>query len=82
MWRVGDRCEVQGPLPLCERASRLRGKAKPYRVALVSLDNEAIIDWAGKHGLADKSFAEIARDERTQELIAGQRPVEWCSSDR
>jgi long-chain acyl-CoA synthetase len=40
-------------------------------VALVSLDNEAITDWAGKHGLAGRSFAEIARDEKTQELIAG-----------
>ena len=47
------------------------GEAKPYCVALVSLDNEAITDWAGKHGLAGRSFAEIARDEKTQELIAG-----------
>ncbi len=47
------------------------GEAKPYCVALVSLDNEAITDWAAKHGLAGKSFAEIARDDKTQELIAG-----------
>ena len=38
-------------------------------MALVSLDNEAINDWAGKNGLAGKSFAEIARDEHTRELI-------------
>lgn len=47
------------------------GEAKPYCVALVSLDSEAITDWAGKHGLAGKSFAEIAGDGLTQELIAG-----------
>ena len=47
------------------------GEAKPYCVALVSLDSEAITDWAGKHGLAGKSFAEIARDDKAQELIAG-----------
>ncbi len=47
------------------------GEAKPYCVALVSLDTEAITDWAGEHGLAGNSFAEIARDEKTQELIAG-----------
>jgi long-chain acyl-CoA synthetase len=47
------------------------GEAKPYCVALVSLDSEAITDWAAKHGLAGKSFAEIARDEKTGELIAG-----------
>ncbi|MGO9926394.1 MAG: AMP-dependent synthetase/ligase [Mycobacterium sp.] len=58
---------------LCPYVSELLvyGEAKPYCVALVSLDSEAITDWAGKNGLADKSFAEIARDEKTQELIAG-----------
>ena len=40
-------------------------------MALVGLDKEAISDWAGNHGLADKSFAELARDEKTRELIAG-----------
>ncbi|MGO9693640.1 MAG: AMP-dependent synthetase/ligase [Mycobacterium sp.] len=58
---------------LCPYVSELLvyGEAKPYCVALVSLDSEAITDWAGKNGLAGKSFTEIARDERTQELIAG-----------
>ncbi|SPM42401.1 Long-chain acyl-CoA synthetase (AMP-forming) [Mycobacterium numidiamassiliense] len=58
---------------LCPFASELLvyGEAKPYCVALVSLDNEAITEWAGKHGLAGGSFAEIASDEKTQELIAG-----------
>ena len=58
---------------LCPFASELLvyGEAKPYCVALISLDNEAITDWAGKHGLVGNSFAEIASDEKTQELIAG-----------
>ena len=58
---------------LCPYAGELLviGEAKPYCVALVSLDSEAITDWAAKHGLAGKSFAEITRDEKTQELIAG-----------
>jgi long-chain acyl-CoA synthetase len=47
------------------------GEGKPYCVALVGLDCEAITEWARKHGLAGKSFAEIARDETTRELIAG-----------
>ncbi|OBF57647.1 AMP-dependent synthetase [Mycobacterium sp. 852002-53434_SCH5985345] len=47
------------------------GEGKPYCVALVSLDSEAISDWANKNGLAGKSFAEIARDDKTQQLIAG-----------
>lgn len=58
---------------LCPYVSELLvyGEAKPYCVALVSLDGEAITDWAAKHGLAGMSFAEIARDERTRQLIAG-----------
>ncbi|HWS93654.1 MAG TPA: long-chain fatty acid--CoA ligase [Mycobacterium sp.] len=58
---------------LCPYVSELLvyGEAKPYCVALVSLDHEAITEWAGKNGLAGKSFAEIARDEKTRELIAG-----------
>ena len=47
------------------------GEGKPYCVALVSLDTEAITDWANKNGLAGKSFEEIARDDKTQRLIAG-----------
>ncbi len=58
---------------LCPYVSELvvYGEGKPYCVALVSLDGEAITDWAGKNGLAGKSFAEIARDEKTRQLIAG-----------
>ena len=58
---------------LCPYVSELLvyGEAKPYCVALIGLDNEAITDWAAKHGLAGKSFAEIAHDEKTRELIAG-----------
>lgn len=58
---------------LCPYASELLvyGEGKPYCVGLVSLDGEAIADWAAKNGLAGKSFAEIAHDQRTRELIAG-----------
>ena len=58
---------------LCPYVSELLvyGEAKPYCVALIGLDNEAITDWAGKQGLAGNSFAEIASDEKTRELIAG-----------
>lgn len=58
---------------LCPYASELLvyGEGKPYCVGLVSLDGEAIADWAAQNGMAGKSFAEIAHDERTRELIAG-----------
>ncbi|OBI93818.1 AMP-dependent synthetase [Mycobacterium alsense] len=58
---------------LCPYASEflVYGEAKPYCVALVGLDKDAITGWAAKHGLADMSFAEITGDEKTRELIAG-----------
>ncbi|HUO38218.1 MAG TPA: long-chain fatty acid--CoA ligase [Mycobacterium sp.] len=47
------------------------GEGRPYSVALVSLDREAITARAAKHGLAGKSFSEIARHEQTRDLIGG-----------
>ncbi|BBZ12787.1 AMP-dependent synthetase/ligase [Mycobacterium branderi] len=47
------------------------GEGKPYCVALVALDDEEITHWAATHGLAGKSFSEIARDPQTRELIIG-----------
>lgn len=46
------------------------GETRPYCVALVGLDSPSITEWAGKHGLADKPLAEIARDEKTHDAIA------------
>ncbi|ORU98708.1 hypothetical protein AWB93_12675 [Mycobacterium bohemicum] len=58
---------------LCPYVSELvvYGEGKPYCVALVSLDTEAITEWAARNGLAGKSFAEVAHDAKTEELIAG-----------
>ncbi|BBX18321.1 long-chain fatty acid--CoA ligase [Mycolicibacterium duvalii] len=47
------------------------GEGRPYCVALVSLDSEAIAEWAAKNGLQDLEFAELARHGATNELIAG-----------
>jgi long-chain acyl-CoA synthetase len=47
------------------------GEGRPYCVALLSLDTEAITAWADKNGLAGKSFAEIAHHEKTHDLIKG-----------
>jgi len=47
------------------------GEERPYCVALVSLDSEAITDWAAKNGMENLSFAEIARHDATRELIGG-----------
>jgi len=58
---------------LCPCVSELLvyGESRPYCVALVALDAEAITDWANKNGLAGMAFADIARDQLTHDLIAG-----------
>jgi long-chain acyl-CoA synthetase len=45
------------------------GEGRPYCVALVSLDREAISAWADEHGLAGRSLAEVARHQKTHDLI-------------
>ncbi len=58
---------------ICPYASEIivYGEGKPYCVALVSLDAEAIKDWAAANGLGDKSFGEIARDDKTRDMVGG-----------
>ena len=58
---------------ICPFASEIivYGEGKPYCVALVSLDAESIKEWAATNGLGDKSFGEIARDEKTREMVGG-----------
>jgi len=58
---------------LCPYVSELLvyGESRPYCVALVALDAEAITDWANENDLAGMAFAEIARDQLTHDLIAG-----------
>ncbi|MEU2006510.1 long-chain fatty acid--CoA ligase [Rhodococcus sp. NPDC019627] len=47
------------------------GEGKSYCVALISLDAEAIGEWAKHHGMGDKSFSEIAQAQETRNLIGG-----------
>ncbi len=50
---------------ICPYASEMivYGDAMPYCVALVSLDTDAITDWAAKNGLENLPFPEIARHQ-------------------
>lgn len=58
---------------VCPYANELvvYGEGRPYCVALVSLDGEAIADWAASHDLAQLSFAELAHHDAVHELING-----------
>jgi long-chain acyl-CoA synthetase len=58
---------------ICPFASEIivYGEGKPYCVALVSLDADGLKDWAAGHGMAGKSFGEIARDPKVNEAVSG-----------
>ena len=58
---------------ICPYASEIivYGEGKPYCVALVGLEAEALMGWAADNGLGDKPFGEIARDGKTREMISG-----------
>ena len=58
---------------VCPYASEIivYGEGKPYCVALVGLEAEAISEWAADNGLAGLSFGEIARHDKTREMVGG-----------
>lgn len=58
---------------ICPYASEMIvvGAARPYCVALVGLDGDAIMHWAAENGLAGRSFVEVARHDSTRKLIDG-----------
>ncbi len=58
---------------VCPYASEIivYGEGKPYCVALVSLEAEAIQEWAADNGLGGKSFSEISHAEKTREMVGG-----------
>jgi long-chain acyl-CoA synthetase len=66
---------------ICPYASEIivYGEGRPYCVALVGLEAEAIREWADANGMAGKSFGEIARDPMTREMIGGY--VEQLNKD-
>jgi long-chain acyl-CoA synthetase len=45
------------------------GNARPYNVALVTLDPDYAPVWASKNGLDGKSIAELAEEEKTRDAI-------------
>jgi long-chain acyl-CoA synthetase len=57
----------------CAYASEIvvYGEGRPYCVALVALDAEAIRPWARQHALGHLSFAELAAHPQVRALIAG-----------
>jgi long-chain acyl-CoA synthetase len=58
---------------ICPYASQFLvfGAERNYAVALVTLDPEAIGDWATEHGLAGRSYVEIVTSDAAKEMVTG-----------
>ena len=58
---------------VCPYASQIvvHGDGRKFVSALITLDEEAIIEWAGKNGLGDLSYAELTAAPEVRVLIDG-----------
>ncbi|MER5642672.1 AMP-dependent synthetase/ligase [Kitasatospora sp. NPDC002227] len=66
--------EVEGKFKaICPFASNILviGNGRNFCTALIGLDEPVIMQWAAEHGLAGKSYAEVAADPQTVALIEG-----------
>jgi long-chain acyl-CoA synthetase len=58
---------------LCPYASQIvvHGDGRNYVVALVTLDEAAIAEWAKENGIPDSSYEEIVGHDKTREMVQG-----------
>jgi long-chain acyl-CoA synthetase len=58
---------------ICPYVSQIvvHGHARNFCTALISLDEEAIMAWAGANGLGGLSYTQVVADPRVRELVAG-----------
>lgn len=50
----------------------VHGNERHFCSALITLDPDAVAEWAENHGMKGKSYAEVVTSPEIQELIAGQ----------
>ncbi len=58
---------------LCPYVSQflVHGNDRNYCVALVTLDPDAMADWAGQNGMAGASYEEIVTSDKVKEMLGG-----------
>jgi long-chain acyl-CoA synthetase len=58
---------------LCPYASQfvVFGNDRNFVVALITLDPDAVTEWAGENGMGDKTYAEVVASDGVKELIGG-----------
>lgn len=57
--------------PMCSQIL-VHGNERTFCSALISLDVDAVTDWAKEHDMADKSYAEVVASEPIQSMVADQ----------
>ncbi|MFC5679285.1 AMP-dependent synthetase/ligase [Aeromicrobium endophyticum] len=50
----------------------LHGNERNFCSALITLDPDAVAEWAGTHGMAGKSYTEVVSSPQMREVIQGQ----------
>lgn len=66
--------EVEGQFKaVCPFVSNVlvHGANRNFCTALIALDEPTIMTWAGEHGLAGKSYAEVVATDQVRELVDG-----------
>lgn len=66
---------------LCPYVSNMivHGDSRPYCVALMALDREAIMSWAAEKGLGDLDYPDLTKDPRVRALL--QEAVDMLNRD-
>ena len=58
-------------MALCPYASHILvfGESRNFCVALITLDPDALADWAKEHGMGDKSYADLVKSDAVRTMV-------------
>ena len=60
-------------MALCPYASHILvfGESRNFCVALITLDPDALLDWAKEYGLGGKSYADLVKSDAVRDMVGG-----------
>jgi long-chain acyl-CoA synthetase len=60
-------------MALCPYASHILvfGESRNFCVALITLDPDALLDWAKEHGLGGESYADLVKSDAVRDMVSG-----------
>ncbi len=59
-------------MAVCPYASHILvfGESRNFCVALITLDPDALLDWAKEHGLGGKSYPDLVKSDAVREMVS------------